>query len=100
MTKCQFVNVGVSGLLKTKLNCESISDNHSTDKVQVWIGEETPWYLCGYHAYQINASLIEKIREAEISYTPCDECGELIEIDTHKEELGMCLECSHAYFTH
>lgn len=87
-------------MLKLKLNCESISDNHSTDKVMVWIGDETPWILCGFHAYQINSALIEKIQDAEISYTPCDECGQLIETDTHTEEMGMCVECSHAYFTH
>jgi hypothetical protein len=94
------VNVGVNGLLKTKLNCESISDNHSTDKVQVWIGDETPWYLCGFHTSQLSSALIKKIQEAQISYTPCDECGQLIETWVHEEELGMCLECSNAYFTH
>lgn len=94
------MNVGVSGLLKLKLNCETISDNHSTDKVQVWIGDEAPWYLCGFHAYQINSALIEKIRDADIRYTPCDECRQPIETDTYTEELGMCVECSHAYFTH
>ena len=93
------MNVGVNGLLKTKLNCAGISDNHSTDKVQVWIGDESPWYLCGFHAYQINSALIEKIREAEISYTPCDNCQKLIETWIHEEELGMCLNCSNAYFT-
>jgi Zn finger protein HypA/HybF involved in hydrogenase expression len=31
---------------------------------------------------------------------PCDKCGEKIEADTHAEELGMCVECSNAFFTH
>jgi hypothetical protein len=30
----------------------------------------------------------------------CDKCGEPIEKDIHAEELGMCVECSHAYFDH
>jgi hypothetical protein len=28
----------------------------------------------------------------------CDKCGDLINADTHAEELGMCVECSHDYF--
>lgn len=31
---------------------------------------------------------------------PCDKCGDLIDKDTHKEELGMCLDCSNDYFDH
>lgn len=31
---------------------------------------------------------------------PCDKCGTLIEADIHAEELGMCVECSNAYFNH
>jgi hypothetical protein len=31
---------------------------------------------------------------------PCDVCGTLIDADIHAEELGMCVECSNAYFTH
>jgi hypothetical protein len=34
------------------------------------------------------------------SKTPCDKCGVLIDTDTHAEELGMCVECSHRYFNH
>jgi hypothetical protein len=30
----------------------------------------------------------------------CDKCGDLIQKDIHAEELGMCVECSHAYFDH
>ena len=30
----------------------------------------------------------------------CDKCGELIQKDIHAEELGMCIECSNAYFNH
>ncbi len=30
----------------------------------------------------------------------CDNCGELIQKDIHAEELGMCIECSNAYFNH
>jgi hypothetical protein len=31
---------------------------------------------------------------------PCDKCGEQINADVHKEELGMCVECSNKYFDH
>ena len=30
--------------------CQYDSDNHSSDKVTVWHGAETPTKLCGYHA--------------------------------------------------
>lgn len=30
----------------------------------------------------------------------CDKCGEPINAEIHAEELGMCLECSNAYFNH
>ena len=30
----------------------------------------------------------------------CDKCGEPVVKDIHAEELGMCIECSNAYFTH
>lgn len=34
------------------------------------------------------------------AYKPCDKCGEPIDKDIHTEELGMCVECSNAYFSH
>jgi hypothetical protein len=83
-----------------KMQCEQISNNHSNEKILVWIGDEVPWILCGYHASQISSSLLWKIRDAGISYTPCIECDELIDTDTHTEELGMCVDCSNAYYTH
>jgi hypothetical protein len=82
-----------------QMQCDKISNNHSNEKILVWIGDEVPWILCGYHASQINNALIEKIRDAGISYTPCDECGELIDTDIHAEELGMCLDCSNAFYS-
>ena len=30
--------------------------------------------------------------------TPCDNCQTRIASDTHAEELGLCLDCSNAYF--
>jgi len=33
-------------------------------------------------------------------YRECDKCNTPIKADIHKEELGMCVECSHAYFDH
>jgi hypothetical protein len=32
--------------------------------------------------------------------TPCKFCGALIDSDIHEAELGMCLECSNAYWDH
>jgi hypothetical protein len=32
--------------------------------------------------------------------TPCDICGIPIKTDIHKEELGMCIECSNNYYNH
>lgn len=34
------------------------------------------------------------------SYTPCDQCGTPVETDIYHEELGMCVDCSHDYFSH
>jgi len=31
---------------------------------------------------------------------PCTECGAAVAADIHVEELGMCVECSNAYYTH
>jgi hypothetical protein len=33
-------------------------------------------------------------------YKECDKCGVPVKADIHSEELGMCVECSHAYFDH
>jgi hypothetical protein len=33
-------------------------------------------------------------------YKDCDKCGEPVLADIHAEELGMCVECSNAYFDH
>jgi hypothetical protein len=30
----------------------------------------------------------------------CDKCGEPVQGLIHAEEMGMCIECSNAYFTH
>ena len=31
---------------------------------------------------------------------PCVNCGVMIDAEIHAEELGMCVDCSHAYYTH
>jgi hypothetical protein len=31
-------------------------------------------------------------------YLECEKCSVPVKADIHKEELGMCVECSHAYF--
>lgn len=33
-------------------------------------------------------------------YKGCDNCGDPVVKDIHAEELGMCIECSNAYFNH
>ncbi len=33
-------------------------------------------------------------------YKGCDKCGEPVLADIHKEELGFCIPCQHAYFDH
>jgi len=35
-----------------------------------------------------------------IKTLPCNECGDPVNAEIHAEELGMCIECSNAYFTH
>jgi hypothetical protein len=35
-----------------------------------------------------------------IKMTTCDKCDFPISVDVHAEELGMCIDCSNAYFTH
>jgi DNA-directed RNA polymerase subunit RPC12/RpoP len=34
------------------------------------------------------------------TFTPCDRCGTSIPTDVHKEEMGMCVDCSHKYYNH
>ena len=31
---------------------------------------------------------------------PCVYCETLIDADIHEAEMGMCLDCSNAYFSH
>lgn len=31
---------------------------------------------------------------------PCVGCEDLVDADVHEEELGMCVMCSNAYFSH
>jgi hypothetical protein len=31
---------------------------------------------------------------------PCKYCGSLLKADVHEAEMGMCLDCSNAYFDH
>jgi hypothetical protein len=47
--------------------------------------------LIGYH--QDEAAKPE-------TFTPCDRCGTSIPTDVHKEELGMCVDCSNKYYNH
>jgi len=55
-----------------------------------------------YHAGATNADEALHALEQLINggLTPCDKCGDKIQTDTHAEELGMCVDCSNAYFSH
>ena len=35
-----------------------------------------------------------------VKMLPCNTCGDPVNADIHAEELGMCIDCSNAYFTH
>jgi hypothetical protein len=45
-----------------KMQCEQISNNHSKDKIKVFLGYASPWILCGYHASQLDNKLIQQIK--------------------------------------
>jgi hypothetical protein len=55
-----------------------------------------------YHAGATNADEALHALEQLINggLTPCDKCGDKIQTDIHAEELGMCADCSNAYFSH
>ena len=55
-----------------------------------------------FHAGATNADEALHALEQLINggLTPCDKCGDKIQTDTHAEELGMCVDCSNAYFSH
>lgn len=38
--------------------------------------------------------------ETETSTIPCNYCRVVMDYDTWVEELGMCLDCSNAYWSH
>jgi hypothetical protein len=61
------------------------------------------WYLEGNDLTARRWSHDEPTGTGLFTFThfkDCDKCGEPILADVHKEELGMCVECSHAYFDH
>jgi hypothetical protein len=45
-----------------KMQCEQISNNHSNDKIKVFLGYALPWILCGYHASQLDNKLIQQLK--------------------------------------
>ena len=55
-----------------------------------------------FHAGATNAdeALFDLEQVINGGLTPCDKCGEKIQADIHAEELGMCVDCSNAYFSH
>ena len=61
------------------------------------------WYLNGNELTARRWSHDEPVGTGLFTFTaykPCDKCGEPVDKDIHKEELGMCVECSNAYFEH
>jgi hypothetical protein len=54
---------------------------------------------CSHHGgkcYELGQLVLE-LRDGK---KPCYKCGSLIDADIYKEELGMCVMCSNAYFDH
>jgi hypothetical protein len=61
------------------------------------------WYLEGNDLTAKRWSHDEPTGTGLFTFThfkDCDKCGEPILADVHKEELGMCVDCSNAYFDH
>ena len=56
-------------------------------------------FAVGYLWETLTLEQQEKVAE-HLSNTPCNVCETPVKTDIHKEELGMCVECSHAYFDH
>jgi hypothetical protein len=61
------------------------------------------WYLEGNDLTARRWSHDEPVGTGLFTFTTykgCDKCGEPVKADIHAEELGMCVECSNAYFDH
>lgn len=43
---------------------------------------------------------IRKLTKGNLKMKPCINCALEIDSDIWEEELGLCLECSNAYFNH
>jgi hypothetical protein len=56
-------------------------------------------FAVGYLWAELTEQQQEKILE-NLSKTPCNVCETPIKTDIHKEELGMCVDCSNKYFDH
>lgn len=50
------------------LACSALTTigNHSDDRVNVWHGAETPAYVCGFHATQLDARAYATMRDAGV----------------------------------
>ena len=66
----------------------------TTSDVLVYIAMGT---LLGYFLF---APWREPKPEPKATTTPCNWCGAPVDSDIHEEEMGMCLSCSDAYWTH
>ena len=53
-----------------------------------------------FYMYYTKKEIISMWKEQHPMQIGCDTCGDPIDADIHKEELGMCVDCSNEYFTH
>lgn len=61
------------------------------------------WYLEGNDLTARRWSHDEPVGTGLFTFTAhkeCEKCGVPVKADIHKEELGMCVECSNKYFDH
>jgi hypothetical protein len=45
-----------------------------------------------------DGEICEWLAIEDVPFLPCQTCGTDVPEDIHKEELGFCVPCQHAYF--
>lgn len=53
-----------------------------------------------FYMYYTKREIVASWRDAHRAMIPCNECGVPVVWYIHEEELGMCVDCSNAYFNH
>jgi hypothetical protein len=52
-------------LPKTGLDCSKINDNHSEDRVNLYLGGGRPYQMCGYHTERLTQEQRKQLTEGE-----------------------------------